>query len=71
MNRQLAIQLMHKMQVHIWDLTNENAEVILNVLENPNHKLTLTDADKRKEDDATIYYYPNGEVIGGWDALNN
>ena len=41
MNRQLAIQLMHKMQVHIWDLTNENAEVILNVLENPNHKLTL------------------------------
>ena len=33
-------------------------------------QLTLTNADKcKKDDDTTIYYYPNGEVIGDWDAL--
>ena len=41
MNRQLAIQLMHEMQENVWDLTDENAEIIRSVLENPKQKLTL------------------------------
>jgi hypothetical protein len=41
MNRQLAIQLMHEMQVNIWDLTDENAEIIRSVLKDPKQQLTL------------------------------
>ena len=41
MNRQLAIQLMYKMQANVWDLTDENAEAILSVLEDPKQQLTL------------------------------
>jgi len=46
MNRQLAIQLMHEMQENVWDLTDENAEIIRSVLENPKQKLTLNNSDK-------------------------
>ena len=41
MNRQLAIQLMHEMQVNIWDLTDENAEIIRSVLKDPKQQLAL------------------------------
>mgnify|MGYP003642072372 CR=1 FL=1 len=46
MNRQLAIQLMHEMQENVWDLTDENAEIIRSVLENPKQKLTLNNSDR-------------------------
>jgi hypothetical protein len=32
---------MHEMQVNIWDLTDENAEIIRSVLKDPKQQLTL------------------------------
>jgi len=46
MNRQLALKLVSKMQTNVWDLTDEQAEIILGFLESDNKRSEQLNLDK-------------------------